>query len=89
LYQHVGGLCLGLVMCGTCKTHQLPGLQQFLALWGVITIGLATGASLGFSALVGLHYNPLSLAVVPFLAVGIGTFATHVCKHMFATHGVY
>eukprot|EP00045_Choanoeca_perplexa_P015911 m.206891 g.206891 ORF g.206891 m.206891 type:complete len:1637 (+) comp17116_c0_seq1:125-5035(+) len=54
------------------NAHSAVYTHVLLALWGVLTIGLATGASLGFSALVGLHYNPLSLAVVPFLAVGIG-----------------
>ncbi|EDQ89682.1 patched like [Monosiga brevicollis MX1] len=56
----------------------------FLGIWGVIVIALGTAAGLGFSVFIGLDFNPLSLAVVPFMSVGIGVDDMFVLAHAYA-----
>ncbi|KAJ9465790.1 Protein patched-like protein 3 [Diplonema papillatum] len=55
-----------------------------LGLGGVVSIGLAVGASLGFSALCGIDFNPLSLQVLPYVGMGLGIDDMFVILHYFS-----
>eukprot|EP00056_Hartaetosiga_gracilis_P008615 m.124314 g.124314 ORF g.124314 m.124314 type:complete len:1557 (+) comp12952_c0_seq3:165-4835(+) len=46
--------------------------HSFVAIWGLIVVVASTGASLGLASLGNLKFTPITTAVVPFLAIGIG-----------------
>ena len=49
-----------------------PSFWQVLGVWGMIVVAGAIFASLGLSCYFGVDFTPVSTAVVPFLALGIG-----------------
>eukprot|EP00055_Hartaetosiga_balthica_P016077 m.99840 g.99840 ORF g.99840 m.99840 type:complete len:1558 (+) comp9034_c2_seq1:60-4733(+) len=46
--------------------------HSLLAIWGLITVVVSTGAALGLTAYGGIKFTPITTSVVPFLAIGIG-----------------
>jgi len=56
------------IMLGQCR----PGKTRVaLAILGVMTVGMAIGASMGICSALGLFYSPLA-SVLPFLLLGLG-----------------
>ncbi|KAJ9435299.1 Protein patched-like protein 3, partial [Diplonema papillatum] len=57
--------------------------RLFLGLFGVLGIGLAVWATLGFASLIGMSFNGMSLQVLPYVSMGLGIDDMFVMLHYF------
>ena len=58
--------------------------QSGVGVAGVLLIGVATAAGLGFCALLGIAFNAATTQVVPFLALGLGVDHIFILLHAYA-----
>lgn len=77
--------CFSLARLDGCANFKVYS-RSLVVVWGVFTVALATVAGFGLSSIIGWKLNPISIQLVPFLALGIGVDDMFVIAHTTVYH---
>jgi Niemann-Pick C1 protein len=79
----IGYICMVVFGCITLFNMDLLQSRVTLGFGGMILVILSIVAAMGFSAAVGIFYVPTIVQVLPFLALGLGTYDMFVMAFTF------